>query len=144
MGVSAVSLQPRQGLVRDFAGAFYGSSLLTPVRIHQQLSVCQPVGGNVFEFERILQRLIDEHIREYRNHLAHGDPVAKQDAQALRELILGTRSQPGILQDLESGKLRSCKVGFECQHRVAAMSSWLVETPIVRCNRHFAPILERD
>jgi hypothetical protein len=43
MGVSAVSLQPRQGLVRDFAGAFYGSSLLTPVRIHQQLSVCQPL-----------------------------------------------------------------------------------------------------
>src|SRR5579864_7052108 len=43
MGVSAVSLQPRQGLVRDFAGAFYGGSLLTPVRIHQQLSVCQPL-----------------------------------------------------------------------------------------------------
>ncbi len=43
IGVSAVSLQPRQGLVRDFAGAFYGSSFLTPVRIHQQLSVCQPL-----------------------------------------------------------------------------------------------------
>ena len=46
------------------------------------------VGGNVFEFERILQRLIDEHVRKYRNQLAHGDPVAMQDAQVLREAIL--------------------------------------------------------
>ncbi len=55
------------------------------------------VGGNAAEFERILQRLIAERVKEYRNQLAHGDPIAKQDAQFLRESILGNRNQPGIL-----------------------------------------------
>ena len=49
------------------------------------------------EFLSILQRLQNEHIVEYRNQLAHGEPVEQRIAENLRDSILGTSDKAGIL-----------------------------------------------
>jgi len=54
-------------------------------------------GSDLQQFEGLMQRICDGQIGDHRNELAHGKPVDKQQAQALREAILGKRNQPGIL-----------------------------------------------
>ncbi|WP_220210263.1 hypothetical protein [Reticulibacter mediterranei] len=44
-----------------------------------------------------IQRLDTEQIKEKRNQLAHGGPVPRETAHALREIVIGDRSTPGIL-----------------------------------------------
>jgi hypothetical protein len=47
-------------------------------------------------------------------------------------------------EELLLRKVRSGKVRCEHQHCVATVCSRLVETAIMRRNRHFAPVFERD
>jgi hypothetical protein len=49
------------------------------------------------EFLTLLRRIVNERVVEYRNLLAHGDPVAQDIAKALRSAIIGESGQPGIL-----------------------------------------------
>ncbi len=57
----------------------------------------QGAGGNHLEFEHIVQRLDNELVTKHRNDLAHGEPIAREDAEALCDAIIGTRDRPGIL-----------------------------------------------
>ncbi|HEX7735924.1 MAG TPA: hypothetical protein VF458_13745 [Ktedonobacteraceae bacterium] len=52
------------------------------------------------EFERIVQRMSKAKIHDERNKLAHGDPVSKELATRLREMVIGTIDNPGILRTL--------------------------------------------
>jgi hypothetical protein len=52
------------------------------------------------EFEDILRCMVEEHISQNRNHLAHGGSVSQGIAQALRDAIIGRRGKPGILYRL--------------------------------------------
>ncbi len=61
------------------------------------MELIQRAGGSCPEFENIVQRLDNEHVTKHRNDLAHGQPIARQDAEALRDAIIGTRDRPGIL-----------------------------------------------
>jgi hypothetical protein len=54
-------------------------------------------GCDYDEFIRQLKRLMDNDVIVYRNHLAHGEPIAQNVAKALRETIIGDGGQPGIL-----------------------------------------------
>lgn len=54
-------------------------------------------GSDPQEFERIVKQMIDENIQAKRNLLAHGDAVTSEVASSLRESIIGTRNNPGIL-----------------------------------------------
>lgn len=49
------------------------------------------------EFEAMLDRFVNERIVHKRNELAHGEPVAQPIAEALRQTILGDRTEVGIL-----------------------------------------------
>jgi hypothetical protein len=49
------------------------------------------------DFEAILDRFVNERVVHKRNELAHGAPIARPIAEALRQTILGDRSQMGIL-----------------------------------------------
>ncbi len=57
----------------------------------------QGAGGNHLEFEHIVQCLDNELVTKHRNDLAHGEPIAREDVEALRDAIIGTRDRPGIL-----------------------------------------------
>jgi hypothetical protein len=48
-------------------------------------------------FEAMLKRLIDGRIRDQRNRLAHGEATTQPEAEAIRTLLIGTRSRPGVL-----------------------------------------------
>ena len=61
------------------------------------ISLVARSGSDLQAFEVMMQRLCDACIADLRNELAHGKPIAKPKAQALREAILGNRGQPGIL-----------------------------------------------
>lgn len=61
------------------------------------ITLVQHSGSSSAEFEALIVRFNNEQVKDHRNRLAHGDPIAKQVAQALRESILGNRNQPGIL-----------------------------------------------
>lgn len=52
------------------------------------------------KFERLVQRLSQENIPEKRNKLAHGEAIPKELASALREIVIGTATTPGILRSL--------------------------------------------
>lgn len=52
---------------------------------------------DMLDFENILQRLASGRISHYRNQLAHGDPIPRNIAQALRETVIGHAGNPGIL-----------------------------------------------
>ena len=49
------------------------------------------------EFEDIVQRMLNEQMREKRNLLAHGETISKEVATSLRDCIIGDRYQTGIL-----------------------------------------------
>jgi hypothetical protein len=61
------------------------------------VSLISNAGGNLAEFESIVQRLENEGIKSHRNDVAHDKPFSGQEAQSLRESILGSRDKPGIL-----------------------------------------------
>ena len=50
------------------------------------------------EFEQIVQRMSREKIHDKRNRLAHGEAISKDLAAFLREIVIGTMNQPGILR----------------------------------------------
>ncbi len=48
-------------------------------------------------FARIVERMSNENLHTRRNKLAHGEAISKETAASLREIVIGTRQQPGIL-----------------------------------------------
>ncbi|MEO6889724.1 MAG: hypothetical protein ABI456_10540 [Ktedonobacteraceae bacterium] len=60
-------------------------------------------GSSMAEFEHIVQRLVNEQIREKRNQLAHGDVITREVATTLREFVSGDRNWPGVLCWLAEG-----------------------------------------
>jgi hypothetical protein len=53
--------------------------------------------SDIHEFERLVQWMLTEKIREKRNALAHGETLSKATALALHEFVLGDREKIGIL-----------------------------------------------
>ena len=49
------------------------------------------------EFEYFLNRMLDSRIYQQRNELAHGEPITKEAASAIRDCVIGDSDQPGIL-----------------------------------------------
>ena len=54
-------------------------------------------GSDPAAFERVVERMTAEHIKEKRNALAHGGTIGREVAASLRESIIGDRSRPGVL-----------------------------------------------
>ncbi|BCL80116.1 hypothetical protein ccbrp13_25810 [Ktedonobacteria bacterium brp13] len=49
------------------------------------------------QFEELMRRIHTQNVKDSRNSLAHGGAITKETAQTLREIVIGDRSNPGIL-----------------------------------------------
>lgn len=61
------------------------------------LSLVTQSSSNTEAFKLCMQRLYTEHIKEKRNQLAHGETITRETARVLREVVIGDRSEPGVL-----------------------------------------------
>lgn len=86
-------------------------------------------GSNPADFIRVVQRIMNENIKDKRNVLAHGGTVTRDDAAQLRESIIEDRSNPGILCWL-------------VEH-ISTVEVWIFmsTTSIMSTQRAYAPII---
>ena len=61
------------------------------------LWLVQQSGNQPRDFERLIQAMIDQNIKDKRNLLAHGGAITREIAESLREAIIGDRSKQGML-----------------------------------------------
>ena len=61
------------------------------------VSLLTKSGSDITAFERIIQQMVTDQIKDKRNMLAHGNAIPKEVALVLRESVIGTRYKPGIL-----------------------------------------------
>lgn len=61
------------------------------------IALVTQAGTDVKDFERIVQWMVTDQLKEKRNLLAHGEAISKEIASVLRESVIGTRNKPGIL-----------------------------------------------
>lgn len=66
----------------------------------QMCTVALASGTDVAALTELMQRLDAAQISSQRNDLAHGQAIPQTIAEAIRQLIIGSRSQPGVLVQL--------------------------------------------
>jgi hypothetical protein len=61
------------------------------------ISFAAKSGITATEVEKLIKRLDDEHIADYRNDLAHGKPISMQKALTIKDAIIGRKGYQGVL-----------------------------------------------
>lgn len=60
-------------------------------------AVVNASGSDAAAFEALFKRIVDTGLKDKRNRLAHGEATPREEAQAIRSLLIGSRSEPGVL-----------------------------------------------